>query len=136
MVPFYGQGMNAGFEDCTVFCRILDENKHNWELALPEYSARRWEDAHSICDLAMYNYLEMRDLVNRPSYRIRKWLDDLLYQLVPSHWVPLYNSVSFSSMRYTDCVQNRKWQNGIVSRILWGLATVATLALTAGFTLR
>lgn len=131
MVPFYGQGMNAGFEDCTVFSRILDESKHNWEVALQEYSAQRWEDAHSICDLAMYNYVEMRDLVNRPSYRVRKFFDDLLHRLLPQRWVPLYNSVSFTSMRYTDCVENRKWQDRVIARLLWGSAVLSVAAVGA-----
>lgn len=136
MVPFYGQGMNAGFEDCTVFSRILEDNKHNWELALQDYSEQRWQDAHSICDLAMYNYVEMRDLVNRPSYRVRKFFDDLLYRIMPKRWVPLYNTVSFTSMRYTDCVANRKWQDGVIVRLLWGSAAVSlAVAVTAGVVL-
>lgn len=128
MVPFYGQGMNAGFEDCTVFCRILDECRHNWDLAMQEYSKERWRDAHAICDLAMYNYVEMRDLVNRPSYRLRKWFDDALNWFMPKRWVPLYNSVSFSSMRYSDCVQNRKWQDAVIARLLWGSALFSVTA--------
>lgn len=109
--------------------RILDESKHNWGVALGEYSAQRWKDAHSICDLALYNYLEMRDLVNRPSYRLRKYFDDLLYQIMPRRWVPLYNSVSFTSMRYTDCVANRKWQDQVVERLLWGTAVLSVAAV-------
>lgn len=138
MVPFYGQGMNAGFEDCSVLSQILDECGHNWELALPEYSRRRWEDAHSICDLALYNYTEMRDLVNRPSYRVRKFFDECLFRLMPRTWVPLYNSVSFTSMRYSDCIKNRRWQDGVVGRLLWGSGAVvvsvvvAAVALVAG----
>lgn len=132
MVPFYGQGMNAGFEDCTVFSRILEENEHNWELALQEYSAQRWQDAHSICDLAMYNYTEMRDLVNRPTYRIRKFFDDLMFRFMPNKWVPLYNSVSFTSMRYTDCVENRKWQDRVIAKLLWTSGVLSVAIAAAG----
>lgn len=131
MVPFYGQGMNAGFEDCTVFGRILEQNHHNWEMALQEYSAQRWEDAHAICDLAMYNYVEMRDLVNRPSYRLRKLFDDLLNRVMPLRWVPLYNSVSFTSMRYSECVRNRRWQDAVIVRLFWGTAFVSAAMAAA-----
>lgn len=117
VVPFYGQGMNAGFEDCT----LLDElfQKHNDNLAdiLIEYSNTRWEDTFAISDLAMYNYIEMRDLVARPSYRIRKAFDDFLFWILPKTWVPLYNSVTFTTMPYHQCVKNRKWQDKILKRI-------------------
>lgn len=59
MVPFYGQGMNAGFEDCTILSEILNRNRNNFHLALKEFSETRWENAHAICDLAMYNYTEV-----------------------------------------------------------------------------
>ena len=65
VVPFYGQGMNAGFEDCTILSELFDKHGTNLEKILTEFSETRWEDAHAICDLAMYNYVEMRDLVNK-----------------------------------------------------------------------
>lgn len=65
VVPFYGQGMNAGFEDCTLLTQLF--NKHGSDLTkiLSEYSENRWVDAYAISDLAMYNCIEMRDLVNK-----------------------------------------------------------------------
>lgn len=59
MVPFFGQGMNAGFEDCTLLTQILDKHDDNFKAALLEFSETRWENAHAICDLAMYNYIEV-----------------------------------------------------------------------------
>ncbi|CAG5012085.1 unnamed protein product [Parnassius apollo] len=118
VVPFYGQGMNSGFEDCT----ILDElfQKHNDDIAkiLAEFSDTRWKDVFAISDLAMYNYIEMRDLVTRPSYLLRKSIDDFLFWLIPDLWVPLYNSVSFTNMPYSECVRNRQWQNKIFQIII------------------
>lgn len=64
-MPFYGQGMNAGFEDCTILTQLFNEHGNNLEKILNEFSETRWEDAHAVCDLAMYNYIEMRDLVNK-----------------------------------------------------------------------
>lgn len=57
--------MNAGFEDCTILTRLFNKYGTDLEKILSEYSETRWEDAHAVCDLAMYNYVEMRDLVNK-----------------------------------------------------------------------
>lgn len=114
MVPFYGQGMNAGFEDCTVLDKILDESDGDFGEAVKRYSEIRKPNAHAICDLAMYNYVEMRDLVTRPSYLIRKYVDSLLFKFIPQTWIPLYNSVSFSEMEYVKCIENRKWQDKVI----------------------
>lgn len=59
MVPFFGQGMNAGFEDCSLLSQILDKYDDDFKAALAEFSETRWENAHTICDLAMYNYIEV-----------------------------------------------------------------------------
>ena len=63
MVPFYGQGMNAGFQDVLVFDKLLDEMQGNLAQVLPTYTDRRHPDAVAICDLALYNYVEMRSKV-------------------------------------------------------------------------
>jgi kynurenine 3-monooxygenase len=65
VVPFYGQGMNAGFEDCTILTELFNQHGSNLSMIVPEYSRTRKDDAHAISDLAMYNYIEMRDLVNK-----------------------------------------------------------------------
>ncbi|XP_063531744.1 kynurenine 3-monooxygenase [Cydia strobilella] len=111
VVPFYGQGMNAGFEDCTLLDELFERHHDSLAEILEEFSQTRWEDTHAISDLAMYNYVEMRDLVTRPSYRIRKAMDDFLFWLGPNFWVPLYNSVTFTTMPYSQCVKNREWQD-------------------------
>lgn len=59
MVPFFGQGMNAGFEDCFLLSQLLDRHHNHFHIALKEFSDTRWENAHAICDLAMYNYIEV-----------------------------------------------------------------------------
>ncbi|XP_045515368.1 kynurenine 3-monooxygenase [Pieris brassicae] len=125
VVPFYGQGMNAGFEDCTILDQLFTKHSDNLADILPEFSNTRWKDAFAVCDLAMYNYIEMRDLVTRPSYRLRKAVDDMIFWFLPDLWVPLYNSVTFSTMPYSDCVNNRQWQNKVlaVSLLLFGILT-------------
>lgn len=135
MVPFYGQGMNAGFEDVRLLSGLLDGLAGS-PAGLPDvlrrFSEHRNADAEAICDLAMYNYVEMRDLVNRPSFLLRKKLDNVLYALLPDVWVPLYNSVTFSDMRYSECVRNKAWQDQVIRGVLLALlASAAVLALLA-----
>lgn len=62
MVPYYGQGMNAGMEDCSILFDILSQANIGIEKALKQFTETRWRDAHAICDLAMYNYVEVRPL--------------------------------------------------------------------------
>ncbi|XP_014255663.1 kynurenine 3-monooxygenase [Cimex lectularius] len=134
MVPFYGQGMNAGFEDC----RLLDDFLHNRGLTiregLEEYSKSRNPNAEAICDLAMYNYIEMRHLVNTTSFIVRKFFDNCLYRIVPSLWIPLYQSVTFSNMDYLNCIKNKKWQDMSLEKFLYAFGvTSAALAFITMF---
>merc|ERR1712241_1301673 len=135
MVPFYGQGMNCGMEDCRVLDEAFDRNGDDISKALEDYSKQRNPDAEAMCDLAMYNYIEMRDLVNKKSFLLRKKLDNLLHWLAPDWWVPLYTSVTFSRMRYHQCIKNRKWQD---SALTWlssaaGLASLASIWLISHY---
>ncbi|KAJ0180371.1 hypothetical protein K1T71_003775 [Dendrolimus kikuchii] len=124
VVPFYGQGMNAGFEDCTLLDQLFQKHKDDLVSILEEFSKTRWQDTFAISDLAMYNYIEMRDLVTRPSYRVRKAMDDIVFWLLPNFWVPLYNSVTFSTMPYSQCVKNRQWQDKVLKITLLFLGAV------------
>jgi kynurenine 3-monooxygenase len=133
MVPFYGQGMNAGFEDCTVLSELFNKHGSDVHKILAEFSETRWENAHAICDLAMYNYIEMRDLVTKRSYLMRKFVDEFLYRLLPNTWMPLYNSVSFSHMPYKKCIDNRKWQDKVSSLQNHRLSTQENLSIFLTF---
>merc|ERR1719415_479212 len=109
--------MNCGMEDCLVMEDSIDKNPGSLGAALAHYSETRNPDAEAMCDLAMYNYIEMRDLLNKKSFLVRKKLDNFLHWLFPSFWVPLYTSVTFSRMRYNQCVSNRAWQDVVLNRI-------------------
>ncbi|GMT09505.1 hypothetical protein PFISCL1PPCAC_802, partial [Pristionchus fissidentatus] len=128
MVPFYGQGMNCGFEDCLVLSEALDQAKENIPEAIAQYSSTRVKDAHTINDLAMYNYQELRDLVNHTSYKLRKKLDLTLNRWFPQSWIPLYSMVTFTRIPYSEVVKNRQWQDKVLARIRC-LSTVSLLAL-------
>ncbi|XP_041354694.1 kynurenine 3-monooxygenase-like isoform X2 [Gigantopelta aegis] len=124
MVPFYGQGMNAGLEDCIVFEEMLDQYDNDFSKALPAFTEMRNIDAKAICDLAMYNYIELREAVNSPLFVPRKVLDNVLYYLFPNTWIPLYTMVSFTRIRYHQCILQREWQDQVLRRVGYGFATV------------
>ncbi|XP_041353665.1 kynurenine 3-monooxygenase-like [Gigantopelta aegis] len=121
MVPFYGQGMNAGMEDCIVLDDMLNQYNDDFTKALPAFTEMRNIDAKAICDLAMYNYIEMRQGVNSRLFILRKKLDNLLYALFPNTWIPLYTMVSFTRIRYQQCILNRQWQDQFLKRVSYGV---------------
>lgn len=102
--------MNAGFEDCTILNNLLDEYNDDISKSLQEYTKIRVKSTYAVSDLAMYNYLEMRDLCSRKTFRIRQILDNILFKFFPSKWIPLYISVTYSSMNYEICLANKNWQ--------------------------
>lgn len=138
MVPFYGQGMNCGFEDCLVLEELLEQyqrenpdpeqSQDQLPAVLERYTTARVANCHSIIDLAMYNYVEMRHLVNKRSFLLRKKLDNLLYRLLPSGlWVPLYTMVTFTRTPYRKCVDDRRWQDELLSSLAKVLVVIAGL---------
>uniref|UniRef100_A0A8D9EL61 Kynurenine 3-monooxygenase n=2 Tax=Cacopsylla melanoneura TaxID=428564 RepID=A0A8D9EL61_9HEMI len=129
MVPFYGQGMNAGFEDCCVLDDLMDELEEDFALVLPKFTEVRHTDAQMICDLAMYNYIEMRDLVTKSSFLWRKRLDSFLFSIFPNFWVPLYNAVTFSRLPYRVCVQHKEFQDKIIRSVVTGSCIVLGLMI-------
>ncbi|KAH7126880.1 kynurenine 3-monooxygenase [Dendryphion nanum] len=102
MVPFYGQGMNAGLEDVRVLFEILDQYPQDRAEALREYTRQRTPDAQTINDLALRNYREMATDVKSPLYLVRKWIEETLDLYLPSAgWATQYSRVTFSNMRYS-----------------------------------
>jgi len=116
MVPFYGQGMNCGFEDCSILDELLEQNNNSIKKVIPLFSENRIENCHAMIDLSMYNYIEMRDLVNSKTFLMRKTLDTLLNTLFPRSWIPLYSMVAFTRIPYKKCINDRKWQDLMISR--------------------
>ena len=128
MVPFYGQGMNCGFEDCLVLHEILDKAL-NFKTGLEAYSKFRNPDAEAIVDLSLYNYMELRAHVNSVLFTLRKKIDSTLNFLFPNYWIPLYSMVTFSRMRYHQVVERSKKQDNIVK---WAMTCmcVGTLSIS------
>jgi len=125
VVPFYGQGMNAAFEDCVVLDECLAEFPDNRERAFAEYFARRKENADALADLAIDNFIEMRDKTASKTFRAKKKLDHLLEGLLPGVYLPLYTMVTFTRIPYGAAARRAKLQD----RIVYG--SLAFLVLTA-----
>lgn len=132
MVPFYGQGMNCGFEDCTVLEDLLDRHGSLGSV-LDKYTELRTDNCHTIVDLAMYNYVEMRDLVNRKSFLLRKKFDNLMYAWFPKLWIPLYTMVTFSRLPYKRCMNDRQWQDELLSKVFKAMLALLFLVVFANF---
>ena len=109
IVPFYGEGMNAGYEDCKVLNDLLNEHgDDNWSEVLHRYAAARKPNGDAIADLSLRNFVEMRDLVADPRFLLRKKIEGHIQAKHPDKWLPLYSQVKFSDIPYADA-----WREGL-----------------------
>lgn len=118
IVPFYGQGMNAGFEDCHVLSRLIDTHGELNQSVLQEYQELRKPDAEAVADLALYNFIEMRDKVADPKFILQKKIEKKLNELFPEKWLPLYSMVTFSDLRYSEALAIGKKQQEIMDKVM------------------
>jgi kynurenine 3-monooxygenase len=119
IVPFYGQGMNAGFEDCRVLNRLLNEYNDNWETALAEFQQLRKPDTDTIAQLAFDNFVEMRDHVADADFLLRKKIEAKLHMLYPDRWIPLYSMVTFhDNIRYSEAYHTGKKQKQVMDEVM------------------
>ena len=101
-VPFYGQGMNAGFEDCRVLDELLDKHQDNFETCFKEYSKSRKPNGDGVQDLSMHNFIVMRDKTADPKFLLQKEIEKKFANLYPDKWIPLYSMVSFTNIPYSE----------------------------------
>ncbi|MCG9912267.1 MAG: FAD-dependent monooxygenase [Flavobacteriales bacterium] len=118
IVPFYGQGMNAGFEDCSILYNMLEEHQWDFETVLPAFSKSHQADGEAIADLAMRNFVEMRDLTADPEFLFRKKVERLAHESFPEKWVPLYSMVTFSHTPYHVAKKEGEKQDEIMHDVL------------------
>lgn len=119
IVPFYGQGMNAGFEDCRVLNQLLDQHQDNWDTVLPVFQQQRKPDADAIAQLALDNFIEMRDLVADKDFLLRKKIEAKLHELYPTQWIPLYSMVTFhENIRYSEAYTTGQKQKKIMDAVM------------------
>jgi kynurenine 3-monooxygenase len=129
VVPFYGQGMNAAFEDCIVLDECLAKFADNRERAFAEYFERRKENADALADLAIGNFIEMRDKTASRTFRAKKKLDHLLEAALPGVYLPLYTMVTFTRVPYAQAARRARLQDQILYTALATLVLIGTLAL-------
>ncbi len=129
VVPFYGQGMNAAFEDCVVLDECLAKFPNNRERAFAEYFSRRKENADALADLALENFIEMRDKTASKTFRTKKKLDHFLEAALPGIYLPLYTMVTFTRIPYAEAARRGRRQDCIVYASLV-IATVSILVLS------
>jgi len=118
IVPFYGQGMNAGFEDIRIFTEMLDANGWDFEEAIPAFAAAHYRNGHAIADLAMRNFVEMRDLTADPEFLLRKKIERKIYEKNPAEWVPLYSMVTFHETAYAKAWAEGQRQDRIMEKVM------------------
>ena len=118
IVPFYGQGMNSGFEDCSEWWRLVEKHGENWEEVFSEYSTIRKPNGDAISELALKNYIEMRDLVGDPMFLLRKKIEKKIFDKHPDKWVPLYSMVTFSHTPYSEALDLGKKQEKIMDSVM------------------
>ncbi len=129
VVPFYGQGMNAAFEDCVVLDECLDKFPDNRERAFAEYFSRRKKNADALADLAIGNFIEMRDKTASRTFRAKKKLDHLLEATLPGMYLPLYTMVTFTRIPYAQAARRARLQDRILYSALIVLVLIGILAL-------
>lgn len=95
VVPFHGQGMNLAFEDCVVLDALLADGQSDWESLFASYEGIQLKNANAIADMALENYVEMRDTVLHPKFALRKALSFELERRMPKRFIPQYSMVMF-----------------------------------------
>ncbi len=120
IVPFHGQGMNAGFEDCSELCRLLDERDDDWASVLAEFEQMRIPNANAIADMALENYITMRDSVNDPDFQLKKEIGFRLEREFPDRFIPRYSMVMFHRIPYAQALQRGRVQDEILDRLIAG----------------
>ena len=121
--------MNCGFEDCAKLNDLLDKHNDNWELAAKEFEKTRKPNADAIADMALENYVIMRDRVSDPKFQQKKEIGFELEKKFPKQFIPRYSMVMFHDIPYADALQRGAIQDKILDQLIRnGEPTKADLA--------
>ena len=119
LVPFFGQGMNCGFEDCRILDELIGKYENDWEKILNEYQELRKPDADAIADLAIQNFTEMRDKTADPEFLLQKKIEARLHEKYPDKWIPAYSQVTFNpQIRYSEALKRGEQQEAIMKEVM------------------
>jgi kynurenine 3-monooxygenase len=118
IVPFYGQGMNAGFEDITVLNTMIEKYGDDWKMIFQEYEKSRKPNADAISELAERNFIEMSAKTADAKFLLQKKIEKWFSDKHPEKWLPLYSRVTFSLQPYSEALAIGDFQNKIMEEIL------------------
>ncbi|MBL0154881.1 MAG: FAD-dependent monooxygenase [Chitinophagaceae bacterium] len=119
IVPFFGQGMNCGFEDCRILDELIDQYNEDWSQILENFQQIRKPDADAIADLAIGNFTEMRERTADPQFLLQKKIEAYLHEKYPDEWIPAYSQVTFSPhIRYSEALRRGLQQEAIMAELM------------------
>ena len=124
IVPFHGQGLNAGFEDCVALDRCIERHGGDWDRAFAAFEDDRKPNADAIADMALENYVEMRDSVRDAKFMLRKQLAWKLEALYPDAFIPRYSMVMFHLLPYAEARRRGRLQAGILDALTASATTL------------
>ena len=119
IVPFFGQGMNCGFEDCRILDELIDQYNEDWSQILENFQQLRKPDTDAIADLAIGNFTEMRERTADPQFLLQKKIEAYLHEKYPDEWIPAYSQVTFSPhIRYSEALRRGLQQEAIMAELM------------------
>ncbi|MGE5081404.1 MAG: FAD-dependent oxidoreductase, partial [Acidobacteriota bacterium] len=127
IVPFFGQGINCGFEDCTVLLELIEVHAPDWERIFRDFELARKANTDAIADMAVENFIEMRDRVADPRFLLRKRVELALEAKYPQLFVPKYSMVTFHRIPYATAKRRGEIQDRILTDLCAGLNSVDEL---------
>lgn len=118
IVPFYGQGMNSGFEDISILNEMIEKYGDDWKTIFSEYQKSRKPNADAIAELSYRNFLEMSSKTADENFLLQKKIEKWFSDKFPEKWIPLYSRVTFSDRPYTEALAIGDYQNEIMQEVL------------------
>lgn len=128
IVPFFGQGMNCGFEDCSVLAELMDQHE-DWPTRMARFDRARKPHADAIADMAVENFVEMRDKTSDPTFVLHKAIEQRLFKEFPDRFLSRYTLVSFSLQPYAFAARVGEVVSGIVTQLAEGNRSADTIDL-------
>ncbi|MCM4169637.1 Kynurenine 3-monooxygenase [Arenibacter antarcticus] len=118
VVPFYGQGMNAGFEDIYALNKIIGQYGDDWLSIFKEYQTERKPNADAIAELSYRNFMEMSSMTADPRFILQKKIEKRFSQKHPEKWIPVYSRVTFSERSYVEALAYGDAQEEVMAQIM------------------
>ena len=118
IVPFYGHGMNVGFEDITILIQMIAQYGEDWDTIFNEYEKSRKPNADAIAELSLRNFIEMSTKTADSRFLLQKKIEKNFSDKHPDKWLPLYSRVTFSTQPYSEALAIGDFQNKIMEEIM------------------